>query len=137
MAAVSPAPSLAPNASSQLLPGSAPLPPAAHNATSGGHSYPLPVDIGTLVAQLGGDGGTGVKCPPGVSSLDCVNTYKVDSQVWARCACGRSRDAGAVKAAALPNDWGGPGARHEQALWQPGRARAPAPLRTPFPTPAA
>ena len=57
---------------------------AGTNATGGIPGLPaIPTDIGSLVATLGGDGGIGTKCRPGAGSLDCINTYKVDAQVWA------------------------------------------------------
>jgi hypothetical protein len=62
------------NSTAALSPAPSPAPAGPYNPLDG-------LGLGPVLSQLGGDGGSGKKCPPG--SLDCIETYKVDAQVWA------------------------------------------------------
>ncbi len=48
----------------------------------GGGGIGNPLDQALASLGVGLDGGAGVRCPPG--KLDCVDTYKIDAQVYAR-----------------------------------------------------
>jgi hypothetical protein len=70
--------------------GGAPSPEPGHGGLN-----PLDNVLGPAFAGIGGDAGAGVRCPPGTLDLSCLQTYKIDAQVYARCG-GRGMLGGAA-----------------------------------------
>jgi len=54
----------------------------SNNTTTGSVGNPLDQALASLGVGL--DAGAGTRCPPGSLKLDCVETYKIDAQVYAR-----------------------------------------------------